>query len=521
MKKGNLRLNIIFAIHTVGVLAVAFSYLPRWFILPLAGIALLFCLFTSLENATLFFIRSIPFFVALPLTTNFDSLSFGRVLAVVIFLRWLLQGQSELIWQKIKNFFVFKQRPIYLTTLVLLGIAILSILVAPSTSLAIKRVIYLFNLSLIGVVVRDLAIQNAEFTKRVVKNIVIPAILVALLGLWQLTSTYLMDIYQFVDIWGNGVERNLFGNAWADIALKANTWFAYFGEQLSLRMFSIFPDSHSFPMFLIFALPAVLALALYKVIQKESLREMFKTRGRLLVVAIPLLFLDIILTGTRGMWAAGIGSIVTIMVWLYIFRKQGVDQHKKSVFKYISSYLAVFFLLFFVAYPIFASPQFLVSKLDGGLLGQRIHSIINLGETSNSRRLEIWRDSIKSIAKHPLLGVGISNFPVIVGEDLAKVKAGSSAHNLYLHIAAEMGVPALLLALYWFWLLLKSCYQRFRGESDPLLLVYFGASLIFIVWNLFYLLTDVAIFDERVFLLFAVISGLILAPHQKPRENKN
>jgi len=93
---------------------------------------------------------------------------------------------------------------------------------------------------------------------------------------------------------------------------------------------------------------------------------------------------------------------------------------------------------------------------------------------------------------------------------LAKVKAGSSAHNLYLHIAAEMGIPALLLMLYWFWLLLKSCYQRFQAESDPLLLVYFGASLIFIVWNLFYLLTDVAIFDERTFLLFAVSSGLIL-----------
>ena len=234
------------------------------------------------------------------------------------------------------------------------------------------------------------------------------------------------------------------------------------------------------------------------------------------MVAVPLLFLDIILTGTRGMWAGGVGSILTALVFLYIFKKQEIDQHKIAVFKYLSTYLTVFFLLFFVAYPIFASPQFLVSKLDGGLLGKRIYSIINLGETSNGRRIEIWRDSIKSIAKHPLLGVGISNFPVVVGEELAKVKAGSSAHNLYLHIAAEMGIPALLLVLYWFWLLLKSCYQRFKEESDPLLLVYFGASLIFIVWNLFYLLTDVAIFDERVFLLFAVSAGLVWAKKMEP-----
>lgn len=505
MKKESLQLNIIFAIHTIGVLAVAFGYLPRWFILPLAGVALLFCLFTNLENATLFFIRSIPFLVALPFTSSFDSLSFGRVLAVVIFLRWLVQGR------KIKSFFVFKQRPVYLTTLALLSLALLSVLVAPSATLAIKRIIYLVNLSLIGIVVYDLVTQNAEFTKRVVKNIAIPAILVALFGLWQLITTYLMDIFQFFAFWGNGVERNMFGNAWADIALKANTWFAYFGDQLSLRMFSIFPDSHSFPMFLVFALPAVLALALAKVAEKTSLREMFKTRGRLLVLAVPLLFLDIILSGTRGMWAAGAGSILMVLFWLYFFRKQGITTHKKAVFKYLSSYLAVFFLLFFVAYPIFASPQFLVSKLDAGLLGKRIHSIINLGETSNSRRIEIWRDSVKSIIRRPLLGVGISNFPMVVGEELVKVKAGSSAHNLYLHVAAEIGIPALLLTLYWFWLLLKSCYRRFREESDPLLLVYFGASLIFIVWNLFYLLTDVAIFDERVFLIFTINIGLILA----------
>ena len=116
-----------------------------------------------------------------------------------------------------------------------------------------------------------------------------------------------MDIFQFVDFWGGVVERNLFGNAWAETAVRANTWFAYFGDQLSLRMFSIFPDSHSFPIFLLLGLPAIFALAIRKIVEKDSnLGAMLGTRASLLVVFIPIMFLAAILSGTRGIWAAGV-----------------------------------------------------------------------------------------------------------------------------------------------------------------------------------------------------------------------
>ncbi len=167
-----------------------------------------------------------------------------------------------------------------------------------------------------------------------------------------------------------------------------------------------------------------------------------------------------------------------------------------------------------MAYYIVASDQFQVSKSDAAIFGKRVRSVLDISETSNARRIEIWKASLQSIIKHPLLGVGIGNFPVVVGEDLARAKAGSSAHNLYLNIAAEMGVLALLIALWFLWLLIKKMYRNFLTAGDSLSSVYFAAALIFIPWVLIYSLTDVAIFDERAFLLFVIICALIFGQNK-------
>lgn len=499
------RLNIIFIVQLVAVIFVAIGFLPRQFALYLAvGLGVYF-LTVPLDEAIIFFVRSIPLFIAIPITAGFDSLTSSRVFSIIIFLRWLDMG-------KFKGFFRFRKSDrIQLVLSLLFILAAVSISQAESYILAIKRLIFIVNLSLIGIIIYDYA-RNHKFTQRLVRNIAIPTVIVAIVGLLQLISTYLIDIFQFVDFWGNVIERNLFGNVWANTALKANTWFAYFGDQISLRMFSSFPDSHSFPIFLVLGLPAVLAVSLDKIIaEKGDFKSMLHTRARMLIVFVPLIFLDIILTGTRGMWAAGAVSLLWVVgYWLYL-KKRGPDGYHKSVFKYVTLYLSLFLLLFTLAYPIFASPQFEISKESAGLLARRVRSVIDFAETSNSRRLGIWRDSIKSIVRHPLFGVGIGNFPVVVGEPLAKAKAGSSAHNLYLHIAAEVGLPALAAALYFLWLVLRKCYQKFIAETDPVMLAYFAASLIFIPWNLFYSFTDVAIFDERAFLLFVTTIAIVLA----------
>ncbi|MBI2063424.1 MAG: O-antigen ligase family protein [Candidatus Yanofskybacteria bacterium] len=504
-----LGVNSLFFTHLTMAALVITGILPRSIVPFWTLVLAIYVLWAVLEDSTTFFVRTIPFFIAIPIATGFDSLNMWRILSGLIFLKWLWLFKPRIMPKFSRSSFIL---------LALLILMILSITQAQSYALAVKRIIYFVNLSLIGMVIYDLVRKNQDFNQRLIKNIAIPTILVALIGMVQLASTYFMDIFQFVDFWGGVVERNLFGNAWAETAIKANTWFAYFGNQLSLRMFSIFPDSHSFPIFLLLGLPAVMAIALLKAVEKGSaLKTMFKTRASMLVVFVPVIFLAAILSGTRGIWAAGAASTIWAVFLIYAYRKNvDWDIGHHNIFKYTTSYLAIFFLLFGVAYYIIASAQFMVEKDSTGLLAKRARSVLDISETSNARRIEIWKDSLRSIKKHPLLGVGIGNFPVVVGEDLARAKAGSSAHNLYLNIAAEIGIPALLLTFWFLWLIMKKVYTNFlKNRSQKLETIYFASLLISLPWVLIYSLTDVAIFDERAFLLFVTTIALIFSRYAK------
>ncbi len=383
----NKLLNWVFVGQLVLFGLVITGVLPRETALFLAGGLALYFLFASLEDATVFFVRSIPFFLAIPITSTFDNFNVWRVLSVIIFLKWLWQVPD--LKQKIKD---YHRSHLSLILHGLVIFAILSIIPALDKILAVKRIIYFLNLSLIGFVIYDLA-QQEWFAKRLIKNISIPVIAVALVGFIQLISTYFIDIYQFMRVWGEGIQCNQFGSQWCYIAVHVgNTWFAYYGEQLSLRMFSLFPDSHSFPQFLILGLPAIFAVALAGLIKEHhaSLIKMVRTRSKLLIISVPFIFLAAILTGTRGIWAASIGALIFAGFYIYLLERQKKYDHRRILI-YISSYLSLFFLLFAIAFPIFESPQFLLSKGDALLFGKRLESIFDFGETSNGQRVAIWK----------------------------------------------------------------------------------------------------------------------------------
>ena len=507
---------ILFGLIVTGIL-------PREISLYLATGLVIYTLFSSLEDGVIFFVMSIPLFLALPITKDFDNFNTWRILAILIFLKWIISqipNYKSQITNKIqiRNFKLQNHTKLLM---LLLLFAILSVISAEDKMVAIKRIIYFTNLSLVGIVIYDLAGKNSEFTKRLIKSIAVPTIIVTVVGFAQVISTYFIDVYQFMALWGEGIQCRQFGNEWCYIAVHVgNTWLAYYGAQLSLRVFSLFPDSHSFPQFVLLGLPSIFAISLFPLWKLEignwKLMRMARTRMAMSILWVPAMFLIAILSGTRGIWAASAGVLIIIGGVIYWTKRTGVSSHYKNVFKYISLYMLGFFMLFSAAYPVFVSPQFLLSKGDWGLLGNRIKSIVDFGETSNAQRILIWKESVKSIAQHPLLGVGIGNFPVVLSQDIQLSKAGSSAHNIYLHIAAEMGILSLVIAVWFLWLLFNKSYYNFISEKDPFLVTYFGATLIFVPWVLIYCLTDVALFDERAFLLFVTTTSLILSNKKLP-----
>lgn len=65
-------------------------------------------------------------------------------------------------------------------------------------------------------------------------------------------------------------------------------------------------------------------------------------------------------------------------------------------------------------------------------------------------RIEIWKRGLSYTADHPVTGVGFGNFPVAEGHTLENLGYGvkwSTAHNAYILVMAELGVPGLLVFL--------------------------------------------------------------------------
>jgi len=63
-------------------------------------------------------------------------------------------------------------------------------------------------------------------------------------------------------------------------------------------------------------------------------------------------------------------------------------------------------------------------------------------------RTAAWEGGLHMVVRHPLLGVGLGNFkPLVLEYETGTFKEQSLAHNTYLEIAAELGIPALLLFL--------------------------------------------------------------------------
>lgn len=513
-------LSIVFAVQLILFFCIVSGVVPRSASFAMVVVFIVFSLLASIQDALVLFICSIPLFLALPLTPSFDNFNTWRIVAFVIFARWLFMPDTRAgIWagwrRAVQNPAAFiREHPFALALVILLMFAVISLFFAQDPIAGVKRILFFLNISLVGMVLIDVLRRRERFAAQVILAIAVPTILAVIAGYFQLISTYFMDIYQFINLWGEGIQLRQFGSVWSAIAVHlGNTWFAYFGSQLSLRVFSLFPDSHSFPLFVLMGIPALFAVSFRPLLARGPMtfKTFLTTRTSRRIVWVPLSFLIIILSGTRGIWAASIGVLLWVPIILFLLKRSGADASRRNLWLYLSSYLILFFTLFLVAFPIFASPQFLLSKANGLFLEQRLASILDFGETSNAQRIAIWSASLKSIAGHPFFGVGIGNFPIVLGQDVFLARAGSSAHNLYLNIAAEMGIAALIATLWFLWLIVYHAYRWFLDANDAFLGTYAGALLLFIPWVLLYSLTDVAILDERSLLLFTVTSALIIS----------
>jgi putative inorganic carbon (hco3(-)) transporter len=182
-----------------------------------------------------------------------------------------------------------------------------------------------------------------------------------------------------------------------------------------------------------------------------------------------LLIWALILTQTRNAW---LGAIAAAFILLLL------RQPRAAIILII-----ILLLAFFV--------------MPSGKIKNRITSTWDPKDDNTRNRIELYQTSLRLIEDHPWFGVGYKN----VQKEAQKYRGIRSAefpdwmyqhmHNNFLQIAAERGIPGLLI---WTWLMLRLAWDALRayrsriggsGESLIISTAALGAWVAFIIAGLF------------------------------------
>ena len=398
----------------------------------------------------------LPFQLALNPLPGVDLASL-RVFILILFFMWLAQGlkNKEI---KIKNNL---QTGFILIFLFLSGI---SLFWAQNTNWSMRKLAFLLSIFPIYFVANDL-VQSERKKIKLAQILVFSGSLVASLGIFQFLLQFILGVSKTFNLWANYVIMPFLGNTFGKVVIANPSWLVKISSLTYFRAIAIFPDPHMLALFLGMLFPLAVALAL-------------KERKKRWTIASCVIFLADLLTFSRGGY---LGLLAGFIFLLFIFRKVIVSRYKMALF--LTS-VAIFLIL------IIPNP-----------LASRFFSSFNLKEGSNEGRIAMWEKAVETIKNHPLLGVGIGNFPLEVNP-LVNYRVPIYAHNTYLDIASESGILA---SFAWIGILFSALGAFLKRAKKNVL--YLGAALSLIIFAT-HSLVETGIYSPVVLTLLLLILSL-------------
>ena len=548
IKKYSNSIAIIFLLELLIIILMAIDILPLEIRYFLVFFLAPFFLTLSSTKALALFIISIPLFTALPINGISDSFSSWRILIAILALRLFYKNfflLRSVAISKIK--IALKKLPFYnllIFFLIFIFISLASLLVAENINAGIKKIIFLLNIALLFPIVLA-AIKNEKQLFKIIKAIFFAGVVTVLIGFAQLFATFLVPLHIFWHFWDQQIINILYGQNLSALLSYSNTWFSYYDNlPATLRMFSVLPDSHSFALFILAIMPFALFLISFYSSQKIParcsfsscfiLKKLFNQQEcplpnllfKLLILFLALSFLAIIFSGSRGIWLSSLFALIAGIYLLNPYKFQKLKPRLRKIKLGISARRDGKLILFsvFIFFLVIPSANFIleqnqltqlswgeikISQQTNSAFFERALSIYNFSETSNQGRIEIWLATIPSIFAHPFLGVGMGNFPIILEQDCVASKIGSSAHNLYLEIAAEIGLLGLIIFLLILKEILQKAYQLFGSLKKQPERIFAGTFFVYTFWMFGYGLFDVVLFNDKVLILLVISVGVL------------
>jgi putative inorganic carbon (HCO3(-)) transporter len=135
-----------------------------------------------------------------------------------------------------------------------------------------------------------------------------------------------------------------------------------------------------------------------------------------------------------------------VVVWQILF------SHAEKGTKRIAREAVIFlFCLLTAAVILFGKPVY-----------ERFYTSLDGAEGSNVGRMKMWESGLRAFREYPGFGVGLGNFPAYM-EPSADYRTPIYAHNLYIDIAAELGIVGLVAWVAWFFGSLMSIIRSSRA----------------------------------------------------------
>lgn len=156
-------------------------------------------------------------------------------------------------------------------------------------------------------------------------------------------------------------------------------------------------------------------------------------------------------------------------------------------------------------------PEGMRERLASTFGGEKVVStnVEDITDSSAGNRILIWKGAMEMIKAQPLFGYGYGMFPHVIGYFIPQMQ-DMDAHNTYLIIAAEMGIPALLIFLLILCMLIKNAVWLLKHTEDR----YFKAFAVGILGNIFGLMAanmfGSRLNSEEVSAYFWIYSGLLM-----------